>query len=71
VLNRGVTAPPEAALAHGVDHARLDAGRRAQHEHAVLRGPGHAADGTVAHGELFHDQLSVLVQLGHMPPPES
>ena len=27
-------------------------------------------DGNAVHGELFYDQLTMLVQLGHMPPPE-
>lgn len=28
------------------------------------------ADGRAVHGELFYDEGSILVQLGHMPPPE-
>jgi predicted ester cyclase len=28
------------------------------------------ADGKAVRGELFYDQVTMLVQLGHMPPPE-
>jgi steroid delta-isomerase-like uncharacterized protein len=28
------------------------------------------ADGRVVRGELYYDQVTMLVQLGHMPPPE-
>lgn len=27
-------------------------------------------DGRVVRGQLFYDQVTMLVQLGHMPPPE-
>ena len=27
-------------------------------------------DGRIVRGELYYDQVSLLVQLGHMPPPE-
>jgi predicted ester cyclase len=30
----------------------------------------HDANGQVVRGELFYDQVTMLVQLGHMPPPE-
>lgn len=28
------------------------------------------ADGRIVGGELYYDQVTMLVQLGHMPPPE-
>lgn len=28
-------------------------------------------DGRIVRGELYYDQVSMLVQLGHMPPPEA
>ena len=28
------------------------------------------ADGKAVRGELFYDQVTMLVQLGHMPPTE-
>jgi len=28
------------------------------------------ADGKATRGELYYDQVGILVQLGHMPPPE-
>jgi Ketosteroid isomerase-related protein len=30
----------------------------------------YGADGVIVRGELYYDQVSMLVQLGHMPPPE-
>lgn len=30
----------------------------------------YGADGKAVRGELFYDQVTMLVQLGHMPPPE-
>jgi steroid delta-isomerase-like uncharacterized protein len=30
----------------------------------------YGADGMVVRAELFYDQVTMLVQLGHMPPPE-
>ena len=30
----------------------------------------YGADGMIVRGELYYDQVSMLVQLGHMPPPE-
>ena len=29
------------------------------------------ADGKIVRGELYYDQVTMLVQLGHMPPPVS
>jgi steroid delta-isomerase-like uncharacterized protein len=29
------------------------------------------ADGRIVRGELYYDQVTMLVQLGHMPPPAS
>lgn len=30
----------------------------------------YGGDGMIVSGELYYDQVSMLVQLGHMPPPE-
>ena len=29
------------------------------------------AEGRIVRGELYYDQVSMLVQLGHMPPPDA
>lgn len=31
---------------------------------------GYDGGGRIVRGELYYDQVSMLVQLGHMPPPE-
>ncbi|MDQ4115645.1 MAG: ester cyclase [Actinomycetota bacterium] len=30
----------------------------------------YGSDGRIVRGELYYDQVSMLVQLGHMPPPQ-